>query len=34
MAQSWPVALAATALAAIAGFAALAAARRRLPYWI
>lgn len=33
-AQSWPMALAATALAALAGFAALAAARRRLPYWI
>jgi ABC-type polysaccharide/polyol phosphate export permease len=34
MAQSWPVAAAATALAGLAGFASLAAARRRLPYWI
>ncbi len=34
MAQSWPVAVAATALAGLAGFAALAAARRRLPYWV
>ncbi|HEX6375562.1 MAG TPA: ABC transporter permease [Allosphingosinicella sp.] len=34
MAGSWPMALAAAVLAGLAGFAALAGARRRLPYWV